>query len=660
MPNDLSFLWGGTPANTTEEDLTVALNPAPAPKTIFEGPAIPDQTAADIPAAIPTEAPAAGPSAVAESRPSAAVAGPVPGGGAVPVAAPEPAQSPQASGAVAPAPVPPNQVEAAAPPAPQVTASTPDMSFLWSGTSPAPAVNVQEGTAATDPAQIPGLVESLYSQMAPKFDLPEVEVAGDRNTMLGNIARGAAGRVTGIIGGLFGLADTFDTWLSLSGIPGSGRVQLWDEQGDFSPSYMDAEEFDKYLRDTKGQEGFGRQVANWFYNFGENALGYQPDRLTSDPIGDLSEGKIMTALGWAFETGAVSITDMVAAVSNPAVYWGSLIDEMAQERIAANDAVGPTAVDLAIATAGAGAQAYLEKLGAEGVLSAGWKEAFKKNALKTTLKELAKSGARAGAGEAATEGAQNIAQDVAQGIGTKKGIDWEGMPKRTAASMLAGAVFGGVAGGAMDLYRARSESIESGGDPNAKSDTSSASGNFGFTDGTWLDMMKGLGIDDGNKSREELLAMKNDPALQKRAFDLLTERNAQTLAGAEISPTFENLRMAHFLGAGDAIKVLKAAPDTPLESLLSEQVIEANKSLLAGKTAGDMVELVRAQLEGGPNVNDGRRALHREAGYATTGAGRCTARPGTPRRRRTSPWRRSNLPRRRRRRVPPRCPRTAC
>lgn len=131
--------------------------------------------------------------------------------------------------------------------------------------------------------------------------------------------------------------------------------------------------------------------------------------------------------------------------------------------------------------------------------------------------------------------------------------------------------------------------IESGGNPNAKNPNSSAEGLGQFIDSTWLDVLKRNRPDlASGKSDQELIALKRDPALSREMVAALVQENSDRLTRAGVTPTNANVYLAHFLGAGGAIAVARAAPDTPVSQILGQGQISANKSILEGKTAGDV------------------------------------------------------------------------
>lgn len=118
---------------------------------------------------------------------------------------------------------------------------------------------------------------------------------------------------------------------------------------------------------------------------------------------------------------------------------------------------------------------------------------------------------------------------------------------------------------------------ESGGDDNARNPTSTATGRYQFLTSTWNGLVQkypnaGLTADG-----------RTNPQQQEIAIRLFTAENARYLKNNNIPINNATLYGAHFLGAGDAVKVL-AAPATDLVSAhVPSSVINAN-SFLRGKT----------------------------------------------------------------------------
>lgn len=128
--------------------------------------------------------------------------------------------------------------------------------------------------------------------------------------------------------------------------------------------------------------------------------------------------------------------------------------------------------------------------------------------------------------------------------------------------------------------------IESGSQNRGRHGTAtSASGLFGFTEGTGKQY--GLPADAGSATVTQ----------QADAAARLTLSNKRFLTNAlGRDPTNSELYLAHFLGAGDAAKVLSVAPGTPLAGLVGDASIRANKGVLEGRTAGDLIRWSESRM----------------------------------------------------------------
>ena len=141
---------------------------------------------------------------------------------------------------------------------------------------------------------------------------------------------------------------------------------------------------------------------------------------------------------------------------------------------------------------------------------------------------------------------------------------------------------------------------ESGGNPYAKSKTSSAMGLGQFTADTWSGLFKTLYPELASTMTEAAIsALRTNPDYAKPMLEALSKQNAASLASSGINPTDANLYLAHFLGAGGAKKVLQASPSTPIGDVVSPKAIAANPSVFKSvSTAGDLTAWAGAKMAG--------------------------------------------------------------
>lgn len=138
-----------------------------------------------------------------------------------------------------------------------------------------------------------------------------------------------------------------------------------------------------------------------------------------------------------------------------------------------------------------------------------------------------------------------------------------------------------------DINRAVAKIIqnESGGDPNIPNKYSTAKGLGQFIDSTWLTMVKRYRPDiAAGKSNAQIIALKTNAPLAREMTTRYVEENARALRSAGMPVTDGNLYLAHFLGAGGAIKLLSAQDKSqPVVSLVGQKVVDANR-FIQGKS----------------------------------------------------------------------------
>lgn len=126
--------------------------------------------------------------------------------------------------------------------------------------------------------------------------------------------------------------------------------------------------------------------------------------------------------------------------------------------------------------------------------------------------------------------------------------------------------------------------LESGFNPDARARTSSATGLFQFIDSTWLNTVSRHGARHGLNpaSRDEALSLRRDPlaaSLMAASHMADNARHLQAQLGRPADTV--DLYLAHFLGAGGAVRFLErlsSAPDSAAAELLPEAA-RANRSI---------------------------------------------------------------------------------
>lgn len=114
----------------------------------------------------------------------------------------------------------------------------------------------------------------------------------------------------------------------------------------------------------------------------------------------------------------------------------------------------------------------------------------------------------------------------------------------------------------------------------AKAATSSAEGTGQFVRGTWLDLMQRHHPElTAGKSEAEILALRKDRDLGREMIGRYAEDNGRALQSAGLPVNDATLYLSHFLGAGDAVKVLKADPSANLAGVVDPASLAANKSV---------------------------------------------------------------------------------
>jgi hypothetical protein len=135
----------------------------------------------------------------------------------------------------------------------------------------------------------------------------------------------------------------------------------------------------------------------------------------------------------------------------------------------------------------------------------------------------------------------------------------------------------GAPDGAFHVFLDRLMGAESGGRSHAKNPLSSALGPFQFINSTFLAVMRQHFPEEiASKSERQILAMRTQHDVARRAAHAFTKDNMAFLVDRGITPTFGHLRLAFLLGPHGAARVLQAPPSKPLVHVLEGGVISAN------------------------------------------------------------------------------------
>lgn len=144
-------------------------------------------------------------------------------------------------------------------------------------------------------------------------------------------------------------------------------------------------------------------------------------------------------------------------------------------------------------------------------------------------------------------------------------------------------------------YVQKVNQIESSNNPNAKASTSTATGLGQFTEQTWLGEVKNNGSQFGLDKEASAIKFDgkrytvDDPALKKKILDLRTNpelsnnftetlgnANGKILSQNGFDANDANKYLAHFAGAGGAVKILKANPNASAAEILGPEATKAN------------------------------------------------------------------------------------
>lgn len=224
----------------------------------------------------------------------------------------------------------------------------------------------------------------------------------------------------------------------------------------------------------------------------------------------------------------------------------------------------------------------------------------------------------------------------------------------SARAQIAGAIKNAAsATGASFEYLISAAKIESNLNPKAQASTSSARGLYQFIEQTWLGTVKEAGnafgygkyadaitkSDSGRYSvadsatRDEILKLRDDPALNAAMAGVLTQSNSFKLTGMiGRRPTDSELYMAHFMGVSGASKLINKAEDSPGLSgpAMFPSAAAANRSIFynrdgSARSVSQVYSVLTSRYDAAANSSTARTAM--AAAGVTPGSRVATAVP---------------------------------
>lgn len=128
------------------------------------------------------------------------------------------------------------------------------------------------------------------------------------------------------------------------------------------------------------------------------------------------------------------------------------------------------------------------------------------------------------------------------------------------------------------------------GEGTGKNPLSSAQGPFQMINSTFVGMFRQMYPEQAQgKTDKEIIAMRT-PELAAQMGPVLVQQNARTLANAGVTPNAGNVYLAHFLGPQGALDALRANPNTPAIDIVGKAAVDANPTIMKGKTIGEVVQ----------------------------------------------------------------------
>jgi tape measure domain-containing protein len=223
------------------------------------------------------------------------------------------------------------------------------------------------------------------------------------------------------------------------------------------------------------------------------------------------------------------------------------------------------------------------------------------------------------AGKAMSDAFGSLTTDKVNTVTEALGLNakaWQSLRDRAAGTSTAVTSGDGTLSGS---YADKVVRAESSGNPNAKSDRSSAAGLGGFTEGTWMEYMREKHPDMLALGPTALNRLRSEPGYANDAIGWYGNKNAQTLQKNGFEANDANTYLAHFLGAGGAMAALRASPSTPLDQIKAlDAARAANPEVFRNAvTAGGIQSWAKVKMGDGVTTQRGGSSFDQVRGMAT-------------------------------------------
>ncbi|HEX7790624.1 MAG TPA: lytic transglycosylase domain-containing protein [Afipia sp.] len=208
----------------------------------------------------------------------------------------------------------------------------------------------------------------------------------------------------------------------------------------------------------------------------------------------------------------------------------------------------------------------------------------------------------------------------------------------SARAQIAGAIKNAAsATGASFEYLISAAKIESNLNPKAQASTSSARGLYQFIEQTWLGTVKEAGATFGfgkyadaisksesgrysvsdSSTRDEILKLRDDPAVNAAMAGVLTQSNSFKLTGMiGRRPSDSELYMAHFMGVSGASKLISKAEESPGVSgpAMFPSAAAANRSIFynrdgSARSVSQVYSVLTSRYDAATNSQTARTAM---------------------------------------------------